>query len=171
MHLRATRRGINAIVLGMALLLFGCGDDDPRPKEPADPPSPAAREHLEKWLQPNSKLTAAQWMTSRSSREPKALGDPDVKRVAATLEQANKLYRESERMIANRAVQLEEMLQSIGVNETAADILDDLTRIAGEEGQTEGFGAISQHYYNLRSNNVARGEALATLKSRYGRRS
>ena len=73
-------------------------------------------------------------------------------------------------MIANRAAQLSEMLPSRGIVEGPIAILDDLTSIAGEIGQTEGFGAISQHYFNLRVADVRRGEALAMLKTRYGPR-
>ena len=107
-------------------------------------------------------------MASRTLPEVKPLHDPDVKRIASNLDAANKIYRESERMIANRAVQVEDMLKDIGVNEPAAGVLDDLTRVAGEIGQTEGFGAVSQHYFNLRANRIDRAEALATLTSRFG---
>jgi hypothetical protein len=156
---------ITAIVLPFA----GCGDDEPEKKADRSA-TQATLPHKEKWLPPGSKISGAQWMASRHLEEVKPVNDPDVQRIAATLDNANKLYRESERMIANRSVQLEGMLKDIGVNEPATDILDDLTRVAGEVGQTEGYGAISQHYFNLRSNNIGRGEALAELKSRYGAR-
>lgn len=151
------------------LLLASCGDDEPKTKDAPNATSANAA-HTEKWLQPGSKLSPAQWMASRKLPEVKPPHDPEVMRIAANLDAANKLYRESERMIANRAVQLEDMLQDMGVTETAADILADLTRVAGEAGQTEGFGAVSQHYYNLRSHQTGRGEALAALTHRYGAR-
>lgn len=109
-------------------------------------------------------------MASRNEPKVRKESDPEVQRLDRMLTAANALYRESERMIANRAVQLEGMLAGIGIKETAAVILDDLTAVAGEVGQTEGFGAVSQHYYNLRASSNSRGEALAALKSRYGRR-
>ena len=90
--------------------------------------------------------------------------------MAERLSVANARYRESERMIANRAAQLSDMLAPLGIIESPISILDDLTSIAGEIGQTEGFGAISQHYFNLRVAQVERGEALAVLKARYGPR-
>lgn len=151
--------------------LAGCGDDDPAAATAdGDKPAASAAPKFEKWLQPNSKLAAAQWMASRNAKAVKPVTDPDVQEIDADLASAHALYRESERMIANRSVQVEDMLKDIGVTEPAADILDDLTKIAGEVGQTEGFGAVSQHYFNLRSSGISRPEALASLKSRYGMR-
>lgn len=157
------------LVLGV-VLLGGCDDDDGAAarKESTASSTPAQGQT---WLQPGDKQSPAQWMVSRSLPQAKPLDDPEVRRVASVLASANALYRESERMIANRAVQLEGMLKDVGISEPAADILSDLTTVAGEVGQTEGFGALSQHYFNLRTNNIGRGEALAVLKSRYGRRS
>jgi hypothetical protein len=164
------------LAAGLALIACGpwlasCDDDAPRAQDkPAatEKSAPQSAAHQEKWLQPSSKITPAQWMASRTLPEVKPLHDAEVKRIAANLDAANKVYRESERMIANRAVQVEAMLKDISVNEQAADILDGLTRVAGEIGQTEGFGAVSQHYFNLRANRIDRAEALATLTSRYG---
>jgi hypothetical protein len=164
------------LAAGLALvacghLLVSCDDDAPRAQDtPAstETGAPQTAAHQETWLQPSSKITPAQWMASRSLPEVKPLHDPEVKRIASNLDAAKKIYRESERMIANRAVQVEDMLKDIGVIERAADVLDDLTRVAGEIGQTEGFGAVSQHYFNLRASQIERAEALATLTSRYG---
>lgn len=155
----------------LAVLAFaGCEEESPRHSAAKDTKSNAEAEHRQAWLAPSSKLTAAQWMASREAAEALNPSDPAVQEIAADLAAANRLYRESERMIANRSVQLEGMLKDIGVSERAEAILDDLTRVAGEAGQTEGFGAVSQHYFNLRSSNVSRGEALATLKARFGMR-
>ncbi len=67
-------------------------------------------------------------------------------------------------MIANRTVQIEEALREQGANDEATEILADLANIAGEVGQTEGYGAISQHYINMRKEGRKRAEALADLK-------
>lgn len=166
------RRARTCILIGFAVtsLASACGEDEPV----KDAVHEQATQHDSKkpsaWLQPGSAATPAQWLASRKEGEPRTLSDAEVKRIGARLQVAHRLYRESERMIANRAVQLEEMLLSLGVTESATEILDDLTAIGGEAGQTEGFGAVSQHYFNLRSNQIGRGEALATLKTRYGTR-
>jgi len=160
----------HVLLLAVTILASGCDDTEPKRREAAAESSRHSAAHSEPWLQPNSQLSPAQWLASRGLKDAKAIDDPDVKRIADVLGRANRLYRESERMIANRTAQLEGMLKDIGVDEKATDILDDLTRVAGEAGQTEGFGAVSQHYFNLRSNKMERLEALAELRSRYGRR-
>ncbi len=73
-------------------------------------------------------------------------------------------------MIANRTVQLEAMLSTNGHRDRAVDILSDLAEVPGEVGQTEGFGAIGQHYVNLRGEGRSRDDALAELKRLYGKR-
>lgn len=153
----------------LAIALTSCSDDESQKKQ-APATTAANSAHQEKWLLPGSTIGAAQWLVSRHEPKVRPAHDPEVKRVASDLATANHFYRESERMIANRVAQLEDMLKGIGEPERAIDLLTDLTRVAGEAGQTEGFGAISQHYYNLRSNNIERGEALATLTTRYGSR-
>ena len=169
MRLRSRHALIHAATLAIAALVSSCDDDDPKHDKHR---VTAQNENAssEAWLQPGSPLTPAQWLASRNLATPRSIDDPEVKRLAARLDQANKLYRESERMIANRTVQLEAMLHDNGIREPASGILDDLTRIAGEVGQTEGFGAVSQHYFNLRSSNMDRRQALSTLEARYGRR-
>lgn len=127
---------------------------------------PAA--HHVKWLDLGHQISPAQWLVSRHETSLRSSDDTEVRRVARTLDGAHDVYRESERMIANRAMQLSEMLKPLGIDESATSLLDDLTSIANDVGMTEGFGAVTQHYFNLRSSNVSREDALATLKARYG---
>jgi hypothetical protein len=149
-------------------MVVGCGDETtPDPSRASDAGS---KIYNAKWLDLSSPLTPAQWLVSRNENELKPIGDPEVRRVADSLSSANARYRESERMIANRASQLSDMLAPLGIIESPIAILEDLTSIAGEVGQTEGFGAISQHYFNLRVARVERREALAVLTRHYGPR-
>lgn len=163
-----------AAVFGLGALmgvgLSACSDDAPRTSERQTTQGEAAP-HKAKWLELSSPLSPAQWLVSRGEAKPKPVSDPEVQRVSGVLANAHTRYRESERMIANRSVQLSDMLQQIGLTESAIDVLDDLANIGGEVGQTEGFGAISQYYFNLRAASVARADALATLKTRYGSKS
>lgn len=89
------------------------------------------------------------------------------------LEEAARQFRESPRMIANRAVQLEEMLSETGVTEPlelATELIEKLSFLTTNEPQAESFGALCQHYFNLRLAGLGRDEALADLKRRYGTR-
>ncbi len=151
----------------VAGVVSGCSDerqDHKRSTSGADAP------HKVAWLEISSSITPAQWLASRGDEKPKPINHPEVQVIAEQLATAHELYRESERMIANRSAQISEMLAPHGIQERPVAILHDLTSIAGEVGQTEGFGAVSQHYFNLRVANIERGEALATLKTRYGPR-
>lgn len=147
--------------------LGGCGDEPVRQEAKRVDPAGAAP-HKTAWLELSSPLSPAQWLASRGEEDARPITDPEVQRVAELLATAHTRYRESERMIANRSAQLSEMLEPHGIKERATDILGDLTSIGGKMGQTEGFGAVSQYYFNLRVSSVTRTEALATLKTRYG---
>lgn len=155
-------------VLSSAALLAGCGDGPPdaRRDTRSDTGPPAA--HQAKWLEVGSPVSPAQWITSRESAALRAEDDPEVRKAAERLDDAHAVYRESERMIANRAVQLSDMLESLGIDESAMQLLNDLTGIANGASMVEGFGAVTQHYYNLRASDMPRADALANLKSRYG---
>lgn len=174
-------RDIGALSLGrlaavLALMFFagaglgGCGED-PAPRGERREAASGTGPHTAAWLEVSSPISPAQWLVSRREAGPRPVSDPEVRRVHALLAVAHTRYRESDRMIANRAVQLSDMLDRIGIRESATDVLDDLASLGGEVGQTEGFGAISQYYFNLRAAAVGRADALATLKSRYGAKS
>lgn len=150
--------------------LVACSDDVPQSAERRTSDG-GVTSHKAKWLEPSSEISPAQWLASRNEASPRSLHDGEVQRIAALLAEAHKRYRESERMIANRSVQVEGMLQQIGYKETAIDILEDLSDIASEVGQTEGYGSISQYYFNLRASQTSRADALTTLKARYGSKS
>lgn len=147
--------------------LAGCSDETPQSAERRTSDG-STNAHKTKWLEVSSQISPAQWLASRGEEAPRPLHDPEVKRVATLLHEAHNRYRESERMIANRSVQVEDMLQKLGHTENAVDILNDLAGITTEISQTEGYGSISQYYFNLRAASATRAEALTTLKTRYG---
>lgn len=167
---RCAMRYASSFLLAAALAIGGCGDETQAPSSSRSAAGDVAP-HKVQWLEVSSAISPAQWLASRGEERLKPSGDPQVQHVAQQLKAAHGLYRESERMIANRSVQVSDMLQQIGITERPTDVLDDLAKIGGEVGQTEGYGAISQYYFNLRAARVARAEALATLKTRYGPRS
>lgn len=166
-----TRIG-RALMLCTPLVLgLNACDDASSPNGHAAREAVSVPAHKVKWLEQSNPLSPAQWLVSRDEEKPRPLQDSEVRRIGELLMIANKRYRESERMIANRSVQVEDMLEGLGLHEEAKEILQQLVDIGGEAGQTEGFGAISQHYFNLRAAKVERAVALSTLKARYGSRS
>lgn len=164
------RTMLGAATLAFLILSGGCDDD---PAQNAEPPRTAAspvKEHSVAWLESNSRLAPERWLASRGENDLRSPSDPEVLRIKRILDEAHRLYRESPRMIANRAVQVEQMLKAQHIEESATSILEDLSSVAGEAGQTEGFGSLSQHYANLRLSGTVRAEALSILRNRYGRR-
>lgn len=155
----------------MCLALAACGEETPQSGERRHVSGDGSGAHHAKWLEVSSPISPAQWLASRGETKPRPFSDPEVQRIGGLLAAAHVRYRESERMVANRSVQVSDMLDRIGIRERATDILEDLAMIGGEVGQTEGFGSISQHYFNLRAASTSRADALETLKARYGPKS
>lgn len=160
-------RWLVVAAVATAVIVIGCSEESPPPAHKIE----AARSSKEiRWLEPGSDLTPQQWLLSRREKSVRPLNSPEVLRVRKLLDAAHQLYRESSRIIANRTVQVEEALREKGFEEDAIRILEDLGGIAGEVGQTEGYGALSQHYLNMRTKGLGRGEALAEIKALYGKR-
>lgn len=157
-----------ALAAAAACALTACSDDAPNARKNARPATAPPGAHEVTWLDVGSPITPAQWLASRGEDKVRPADDADVARLGKKLAAAHVVYRESERMIANRAVQLSDMLASLGIDEDASTVLDELLEVTNGAGMEEGFGAVSQHYYNLRASKVSRDEALTTLKARYG---
>ncbi|MDQ8698890.1 hypothetical protein [Hyphomicrobium sp. LHD-15] len=156
------------IAIVLALVLPACTDEPVVQSKKTVMETPPGTGLQRQWLELNSSIKPAQWVLDWRKPKERSASDEEMQRVQKHLTAAHNIYRESERMIANRAVQLEQMLAKLNVEESAANILEDISAVAGEIGQTEGFGAVSQHYYILRSGEYDRGAALALLKRRYG---
>lgn len=163
-------RTLRLMLVVAATLLTGCGEEQQVVFESEDGTKQAPARHHVAWLDIETDLPPEQWLVSRNEDTLRAATDPDVQRVKQLLETAHRLYRESERMIANRTVQIEDMLNAKGHDDRAIGILQDLAEVPGEAGQTEGYGSIGQHYVNLRGEGLSRVDALAELKRLYGKR-
>ncbi len=75
------------------------------------------------WLEPTDALGPDVWMASREAGSDLAPSSPAVAAWRGLLSDADSRFDETDRMIANRTVQLEGMLREIGVRESAQDIL------------------------------------------------
>jgi len=67
-------------------------------------------------------------------------------------------------MIANRAVQLEEMLKEKDIDESAPAIIVTLSEVPGNKRYLESFASLTQQYYNLRMDGIDREQAIEALK-------
>ena len=159
------RSALASLLLGLAVV--ACSEENVAPVQ--DVPAAVEQQPI-KWLETSDGISPQQWLVSRRDGAVKPLSDPQVQHIKRLLDDAHKLYRESQRMIANRTVQIEEVLREQGFDDEATVILADLGNLAGEVGQTEGYGAISQHYLNMRKAGRTRDEAISDLKALYGAR-
>ncbi|MFD2139876.1 hypothetical protein [Ancylobacter oerskovii] len=148
---------------GLALVLAGCPGEQPsETRERVAAPSGNATA-AKQWLQPLDATEPGVWLASRAAGHDVATNDPAVGDWRALLADADSRFGEDDRMIANRAVQLEGMLREINVTQSVRTLLADFTPLAGK-GSRSGFSDLCQHYYNLRSQGLTREAALAALR-------
>ena len=156
---------MGALVL-VLLPLFAAGcDDDAQPEATASAPlsqGPSVQ-HLT-WLDERDDTTPERWLASRAAKSDLAENDPAVAAMRDSLAAAATRFRDKPRMIANRAVQLEEMLAKEGIAEPAPELVSVLTSAAESALPLEGFGAMCQHYFYLRKQGLDRDAALDQLK-------
>ncbi|MEZ0212600.1 MAG: hypothetical protein ACAH27_06585 [Xanthobacteraceae bacterium] len=156
---------LRTLLLGFAALAlagcFGESEPDAAARERVAPPDGAARKA---WLDPADPLDPALWLASREAGRDVARDAAAVLRWKALLTDADARFGETDRMIANRAAQLEGMLREIGARESAHDIVTLFLPLAAP-GSRRGFSDLCQHYFNLRSQGATSEAALATLRA------
>ncbi|GLK74838.1 hypothetical protein GCM10008171_00900 [Methylopila jiangsuensis] len=144
--------------------LTGC--DDPAPSEPhQDVVAALTHEkgaHQLRWLEIKDKIAPGAWLASREAGREIEPSDPNAVAIRDLIAQADQRYTEGPRMIANRAVQVQEMLSENGVTEQPRSIIAGLVSIA-PVGERAGFGETCQHYVTARIQGMSRDEALAAL--------
>ncbi|MFG1371959.1 hypothetical protein V5F32_07280 [Xanthobacter oligotrophicus] len=122
--------------------------------------SPAQARPARDWLERADAVPPEVWLAARSS------SPADPARMAALLKEADALFDETPRMLANRTAQLQRMLAGKAVTEPPQELLEDFIRLAREDarpGRRSGFGDLCQHYYNLRASGLGRLAALEAL--------
>lgn len=144
----------------LACMLVACGEEAP-PQRTATAPSMAAdTAEASAWLGAHDATPPARWLIAHLP-DPARAGAATPDAVTALLQTAADRYRESPRMIANRAVQLQTMLAEEGLDEDAVSLLTRLARLP--PANRVSFSADCQHYYNLRVQGIDREQALARL--------
>ncbi len=149
--------------------LNGCGDGQP-PQHDAKQRSGLAKAGQSDWLDAQDETRPEVWLIGHEEKAAgkSSIGDPgDVRR---SLIEASEKFHDSPRMIANRAMQLEEMLKDEGGGETAIVLIGRLNG-AIAPGRIESFGAAGQQYYNMRKAGFTVEQAIIELSKRYGSRS
>lgn len=166
----AHRSRICSVAL-MALCIAGCDDaSEPGARTLAPPEEESPASSRITWLGPDSHITPAQWLASRAKKSVLPRHDARVETVRKELVEAARQFGEEPRMIANRAVQLEEMLAERGIDESATDLIEALMPLGSTAGPREGFGTVVQHYFNLRKQGVDKRAAIERLELGRGSR-
>ena len=119
---------------------------------------------LPAWLAPTDGTDPARWLAGREAGHPLPADDPRATGMGAALAAAREGFIEDPRMIANRTVQLGQMLAEAGLGEEYRALLDGLGGIAAGRGRRKSlYGELCQHYYNARRQGADPATALARL--------
>lgn len=126
-----------------------------------------AEDHLPDWLAPTDGSDPARWLASREAGHPLPADAAAVRDLRESLDRARSAFVEDKRMIANRTVQLGQMLSEIGKSESYRGLIDGLGGIAALRGRHKSlYGEMCQHYYNTRAQGADHTTALARLEAR-----
>lgn len=162
---------LSGICMLASVAMLACSDDA---AEPLPAPAPEAASDIpltqRQWLDSTDAIRPEVWLASRLSNRAASEATPSLEQLAALLEAASRQFHDPPRMIANRAVQLEGMLAELGGTEQAPELIEILARVIDGSDAREGFGAVCQHYYNLRASGLGQDQTLTDLKRRYGAR-
>lgn len=158
-------RSLLLSALALLVLLTACNRRD----EEANADQVVARTSetdLPVWLTHSDGIDPGRWLAGREAGRPLALDAPQVQAMRASLARAAEGFVEDRRMIANRTVQLGQMLGEVGKGEAYGTILDGLGRVAAARGRHKSlYGEMCQHYFNIRTRGVEHAAALAELSA------
>lgn len=144
----------------LACMLIACAEEASPPRAAPTPGAAAEPAQSATWLGAHDAAPPGPWLIAHLPDRARANGTtPEA--VTALLQTAAGRYRESPRMIANRAMQLQTMLAEEGLDEDAVSLLTLLARLP--PANRVSFSADCQHYYNLRVQGLDREQALARL--------
>ena len=156
-----TARGL----LVAALLIGGCGREEAAQDETISGKKAAEPHPKKEWLGKLDTTTPGEWLAQHLAARGTGRSLRPASEIPVVLAGAGRVFGETPRMIVNRAVQLETMLSSQGADESALDLIADLSSTVATRGEAEGFGARCQQYYILRVlRRNTREQALMVLK-------
>jgi hypothetical protein len=148
----------------VALAVVACGEEPEEKKVAAAAPEPPVAIYQLEHLNVTDHILPEHWLASRQAGQDLSRDDPRVAAMGKTLEVAGRRFRDYPRMIANRAVQLEEMLEEKNMPQAAPQLIELLLGVPEEARYVESFGALCQQYYNLRMQGLEPQEAVRALK-------
>ncbi|WP_296580943.1 hypothetical protein [Xanthobacter sp.] len=167
------------VLMAGALALASCGEEEERrpvastaasAPEAAPPPgaggvakaSAARGGPAREWLDVGDDTPPEVFLATRSAPAGAPVSVEVVAEIAALLSEADAVFDENRRMLANRTLQLERMLGEISVVETPQALLGGFITV-GRAVRRIGYSDLCQHYFNLRAAGASREDALAAL--------
>ena len=156
----------HAVALLACFLCAACGKEE-RASEATDVIETQDRDTEALWIRVNEHVDPALRLASREAGRELAARDPAAGIIREAMLTARPRFLESDRMLANRTAQIGKMLAEEGMRQDYAGILRDLSGVATIAGQTQTYGELCHHYYNLRHKGATREEALLLLAERY----
>ncbi|WP_430911591.1 hypothetical protein [Methylobacterium sp. sgz302541] len=162
-------RGAAALAAVLALGLSACGKGEDEAKAPEETTVVATRSDADipAWLSPTDPMDPARWLASKALGRPAPEVGSQTEHLRHSLQRAKTSFIEDPRMVANRTVQLGQMLAEAGKPEPYADLLDGLEEVAAATTRKQLYGELCQHYFNTRQQGADRAQALARLTERY----
>lgn len=118
--------------------------------------------HEQNWLEPGAKTSTASWLAARTTKE----GDPSparVQEIGELLDTADRDFLESDRMIANRSLQLVAMLHEAGIEEDPIALIQAFTALPADKEGVRSYTKTCELYFNLRRSGSSQAAALKVL--------
>lgn len=158
------RRSVLLPALALLMPVAACDRADDDAKADDTVVARTSETELAAWLTPKDGTDPARWLAGREAGHPLANDAPPVQAMRTSLARAAEGFIEDRRMIANRTVQLSQMLAETGKAEGYRDLLDGLGRIAAARGRHKSlYGEMGQHYVTMRNLGLGHAAALAEL--------
>ena len=152
----------------LILALAGCGEESAKKDDEQAVVATKSDSEVAEWLQPKDPMDTGRWLASREAGRLLPNDDAASAQMRRSLGRAQSFFIEDSRMIANRTVQLGDMLGQAGKGERYETLIEGLTRVAQGARGRQLYGEMVQHYYNTRQQGADRSTALAKLTERYG---
>ncbi|MFG1209195.1 hypothetical protein V5F79_14180 [Xanthobacter flavus] len=161
-----------------ALALASCGEEEERrpvasnaasAPEAAPPPGVGSAKGVaarggpaREWLDVGDDTPPEVFLATRSAPAGAPASAEAVAEIATLLSEADAVFDENRRMLANRTLQLERMLGETSVVESPQALLGGFIQV-GRAIRRIGYSDLCQHYFNLRAAGASREDALAAL--------
>lgn len=161
-----------ALALAPALALLGsiaaplaaCDRGEEQSRDEQTVVARTAEAELPHWLQPTDGTDPARWLAGREAGRALPASAEPVQTMRKALDEARPGFIEDPRMIANRTVQLGEMLSEIGKPEGYRSLIAGFGEVAARRGRHKSlYGEMCQHYYNTRARGLGHADALKEL--------